>query len=164
MAEVDLSLMLVLLIGSFIPLVEYMIAVPVGVILMGEPVIPVVIVSIIGNSFGVVAIVLLGDKIRSLMVKRAKEKGEEKPNRRKEKTQKYLEKYGMPGVGILGSFLLSSHLSAATAVALGVPKGLAIFWTLVGVVIWAIVFGIVSVYASHWFEPFFGHQAGGRVV
>ncbi len=106
MAEVDLSLMLVLFIGSFIPLVEYMIAVPVGVILMGEPVVPVVIISIIGNSLGVVAIVLLGDKIRSRMVKRAKEKGEEKPNKRKEKTQKYLEKYGMPGVGILGSFFI----------------------------------------------------------
>ncbi|MFB4210558.1 small multi-drug export protein [Shouchella sp. JSM 1781072] len=159
MMDVDFSYMLVLFIGAIIPLVEYMLAVPVGVILMGEPVVPVVIVAIIGNTLGVIGIVLLGEKIRALILRRKKDTEENKPNRRKEKTQKYLEKYGMPGVGIIGSFLLSSHLSAATAVALGVPKGLAIFWTVIGVLIWATVFGIVSVYASHWFEPFLGPQA-----
>ncbi|WP_054703757.1 small multi-drug export protein [Bacillus sp. JCM 19041] len=158
MEGISMSLLIVVFIGAMIPLVEYLLAVPVGVILMDQPVIPVVIVAIVGNTIGVILLVLLGAKIRSWLVNRRKRQGlPEKENKRQERTKRYLEKYGMPGVGILGSFLLSSHLSAATAVALGVSKGYAIFWTVIGVVIWSIAFGIASVYASHWFEPLLGN-------
>lgn len=147
--------MLLLFIGAFIPLIEYMLAVPFGILLLGQPVIPVVIVSIIGNSLGVVAIVFLGSKIKQARQERKNQDDQPlKENKRKERTRRYLEKYGMPGVGILGSILLSSHLSAATAVALGVSKGKVIFWTVIGVIIWSIVLGVIAVYASHWFDPF----------
>ncbi|GAF14520.1 hypothetical protein JCM19046_3864 [Bacillus sp. JCM 19046] len=150
-------LMLLLLIGSFIPLIEYMITVPVGILLLGQPVVPVVIVSIIGNSLGVAAVVFLGSKVKQASQKRrGQENRPSKDNKRKERTRYFLNKYGMPGVGILGSILVSSHLSAATAVALGVSKGRVLFWTIAGVVIWSVILGIIAVYASHWFEPFFG--------
>ncbi len=85
-------LMLLLLIGSFIPLIEYMITVPVGILLLGQPVVPVVIVSIIGNSLGVAAVVFLGSKVKQARQKRrGQENRPSKDNKRKERTRYFFK-------------------------------------------------------------------------
>ncbi|MCM3547606.1 putative small multidrug efflux protein [Niallia circulans] len=155
--EADSLWLSLLFVASMIPFIEYTLAVPVGILFVNQPPVLTVLVSILGNSIGVVLLVLLSEKIRDWTLKRQNsQKSGRQSSKQQEKTKHFLEKYGMPGVGILAPILLSSHIGAVTAVALGVSRSYAILWTLIGVVLWAIIFGIICVYASHWLLPFFG--------
>lgn len=153
--EADSLWLSLLFVASMVPFIEYTLAVPVGILFVNQPPVLTVLVSILGNSLGVVLLVLLSEKIRTLKRQNSQKSGRQS-SKQIEKTKHFLGKYGMPGVGILAPILLSSHIGALTAVALGVSRSYAIFWTLIGVVLWAILFGVVCVYASHWLLPFFG--------
>lgn len=53
-----------------------------------------------------------------------------------------LDKYGVPGVCLLGPLVVASQITAPTLVALGAAKGRVYLWMGVSIVLWGVAFGL----------------------
>ncbi|CPU66820.1 Uncharacterised protein [Mycobacteroides abscessus] len=53
------------------------------------------------------------------------------------------DRYGVPGVSLLGPLLLPSHVTAAAMVGFGAPRARVFTWGVVAVAAWALVLGVV---------------------
>lgn len=53
-----------------------------------------------------------------------------------------LDKYGVPGVCLLGPLVVASQITAPTLVALGATKGRVYLWMGISILAWGILFGI----------------------
>jgi len=59
------------------------------------------------------------------------------------KFQRALDRYGVPGVSLLGPLLLPTQFTSTMLVAGGVNKARVLFWQAIAIVAWASVFGFV---------------------
>ena len=59
------------------------------------------------------------------------------------KFQRALDKYGVPGVSLLGPLLLPTHFTAVMLVGAGVPKGRVLLWQGVAIVAWTTVVTLI---------------------
>ena len=135
---------------SMIPFTEYLFSVPAAIIVFRLSPVVSTIVIIIGNILSVLIFVFLGDKIRQLYYKIRKQK-EEKP--RKEvnpKLRKYYERFGVPGLSTLGTFFVSSQLTAMAITTFESSRGKAVFWVNLSVIVFSIILAILSVFAEDW--------------
>jgi membrane protein YqaA with SNARE-associated domain len=91
--EADSLWLSLLFVASMIPFIEYTLAVPVGILFVNQPPVLTVLVSILGNSIGVVLLVLLSEKIRDWTLKRQNsQKSGRQSSKQQEKTKHFLEK------------------------------------------------------------------------
>ncbi|MFV0285465.1 MAG: hypothetical protein ACK5IM_03625, partial [Demequina sp.] len=70
----------------------------------------------------------------------------------RQKIAGYLERFGVPGVSLLGPLALPSQFTAPTMVALGASARSVYFWMGISIVAWGVLFG------------FFGNWAAGVLV
>lgn len=68
--------------------------------------------------------------------------GDAQPSRFRQKVATALEKYGVPGVCLLGPFVVASQLSGPALVALGAARGKVYLWMGISIIAWGIAFGI----------------------
>jgi len=170
--ELFLYLFLIFL-GGAIPLMEYMVVIPFGII-AGLPTIPVVIAAFLGNLLGVVLIILFVDKVKTLLRNRKERKqyifkknaaGEEQQDespeedqqtnkslsetrgerkrKREERAKQLWEKYGVAGLAFFGTLLLSSYISAIMACTFGGNRAYVTLWMAISLAVWSIATGIV---------------------
>ncbi|WP_152549697.1 hypothetical protein [Geomicrobium sp. JCM 19055] len=66
------------------------------------------------------------------------------------KFEHFYTKYGVAGLSLLGTFLLSSQLTATAIVSFEDSKGKATLWVSIAVVILAIVMMLLSIFAAEW--------------
>ena len=59
------------------------------------------------------------------------------------KFQRALEKYGVPGVSLLGPLLLPTQFTSTMLAAAGVRKARVLFWQAIAILAWSILFGVV---------------------
>ena len=57
------------------------------------------------------------------------------------KVARYVNRFGVPGVTLLGPMVLASQLTAPTLVALGADRRAVYLWAGVSIVVWGVVFG-----------------------
>lgn len=57
------------------------------------------------------------------------------------KVARYFNRYGVPGVALLGPMVLASQVTAPTLVALGADRRMVYLWAGVSILIWGIMFG-----------------------
>lgn len=98
--------------------------------------------AIAGNWISMYFFVTSAAKARGLVTK----EHEEAPQKRQKKVARLLNKYGVPGVSLLGQGFLPSQLSSAAMVSLGSEKKRVIFWQTISICIWGVVFAILGVY------------------
>lgn len=100
-------------------------------------------VAIIANVAIVTLIVLSFERIRAGIINRriAAGKTPKPTSEKQQKVRRALEKYGVPGVSLLGPFLLPTHFTAAALTSFGVAKGRVITWQAVAITLYAVVFG-----------------------
>lgn len=150
---------------GMIPYVEGEGSAALGIIAGINPVVAA-IAGATGNLVAVIAVVLLGSRIRgAVVIRRATrvdanapartlvgagatttgpsvtsvEDESAKPNRRSKGRQRlrtWMVRFGVPGTSILAPFVLPTHLTAAFFVASGVSKGWVILWQAVAIVLW----------------------------
>lgn len=65
-----------------------------------------------------------------------------KPSRFRAKVATALDKYGVPGVSLLGPFVVASQLSGPALVALGAARGKVYLWMGISIIVWGIAFGV----------------------
>lgn len=103
-------------------------------------------VAILGNVFIVALIVLLFERIRTAVISRRAARGRApvSSTKRAQKVRRAFERFGVPGVSLLGPFLLPTHFTAAALVSFGVGKGYVLLWQTVAITLYAGVFGALA--------------------
>lgn len=104
--------------------------------------------SIAGGLSGVFIAAFLGDKIRAFAAKYKKQK-EEKPNTGI--VYRIWNKYGIIGLGLLGTITVGAPVSIAVGVGFNAPLRKLITWCCVGVITRCIIFTIVGFHGAKLF-------------
>ena len=127
----------VLLAGA-IPYVEAEGAAVLGVVAGVNPVVAI-LAAVVGNAIALAVVVWLIGAARSGVTRgRAAEKS---PKR--QRMRQVFDRYGVPGVSLLGPLLLPSHVTAAAMVGFGAPRPRVFAWGVAAVTAWAVVLGVV---------------------
>ena len=152
---------LTVLVAAAVPWLEVLLVVPVG-ILAGLSPVAVVVVAAVGNVASLVPVVLGGDRLRAWWRAHrhrrsaAGPEGDDDANvaeagdgptrsGRSVRAQRVLDRYGLPGVALLGPLLTGIHVAALAALAAGAPKRPTLLWSTAGVVVWSVVTGVATV-------------------
>jgi len=163
----DLLQPLIVALAGAIPFIEGEGAASIGIIGGIHPVIAA-IAAIVGNFVCVAVLVLASSGARSAIVNRARA-GEptlatggtatdaavqtvktDRKAARRAKFQRAFERYGVPGVSLLGPLLLPTHFTATMLAASGVGKARVLFWQALAIIGWTTVVAVIvgsAVYA-----------------
>jgi uncharacterized membrane protein len=149
---------LIVALAGAVPFVEGEGAVTIGII-GGIPPVIAAVAAIAGNFLCVTALVLASSGARQAIVNRARAhqlvaagadgatvEVEPEPTRgsaRRAKFQRAFERYGLPGVSLLGPLLLPTHFTATMLAATGISKARILFWQFVAIVGWTTIFAII---------------------
>jgi len=152
---------LIVALAGAIPFIEGEGAATIGIIGGIHPVVAGV-AAVIGNFLCVAVLVLLSSGARQAVVTRHRSRvavksgggtavdtlPEEQTSTRSQKFQRAFERYGVPGVSLLGPLLLPTQFTATMLGAAGVGKARILIWQAVAIVLWttavaAIVSGAV---------------------
>lgn len=129
----------VLLIAA-IPFVESYFGSAVGV-LVGIPPVVAVLAAIVGNVLSMLVFVLTAHGVRA---KATQNRTEKALSPRREKLKARFDRYGVPGVSLLGQLFLPSQITSAAMVSFGASKNQVILWQVISIVIWGVVFGVLA--------------------
>ena len=150
---------LTVLVAAAVPWLEVLLVVPVGILAGLSPVV-VVVVAAVGNVASLVPVVLGGDRLRAWWRARRRARaastadgeGDAAPagaapegSGRSARAQRVLDRYGLPGVALLGPLLTGIHVAALAALAAGAPKRPTLLWSTAGVVAWSLITGVATV-------------------
>lgn len=124
---------------SAVPLIESYFGSVVGV-LIGLPAVVAIAAAIVGNVLSMIGFVYGADKIRQRKVDPKVE-----PTARQVRLRRLFDRWGVPGVSLLGQTMLPSQLTAAAMVGFGASRKLVVAWQMVGIAIWGVVFGLFGV-------------------
>ncbi|WEK62147.1 MAG: small multidrug efflux protein [Candidatus Microbacterium colombiense] len=162
----DLVQPLIVALAGAIPFIEGEGAAGIGIIGGIHPVIAAV-AAIIGNFVCVAILVLASSGARQAIVNRSRATQSVTAggaastvddivpdtghgSARKEKFQRAFERYGVPGVSLLGPLLLPTHFTATMLAAAGIGKARILFWQAVAIIGWTTVVTVIvgsAVYA-----------------
>ena len=120
-------------------------AIPAGFAFGLSPVI-IFLASLGGGLLGVFAAAYLGDKIKSFINKFRKNKAE-KPKKEPGFVLKIWEKYGVIGLGLLGTMSVGAPISIGIGVGFNVPTNKMVFWCSLGVLIRCAIFTTLGHYS-----------------
>lgn len=155
---------LIVALAGAIPFIEGEGAAAIGIIGGIHPVVAA-IAGMVGNFLCVAILVIAGAGARKAIVTRARDReavpaggstlGDapvetDRGATRRAKFQRAFERYGVPGVSLLGPLLLPTHFTATMLAASGVGKGRVLIWQAAAIVLWTtaitlIITGAVSV-------------------
>lgn len=124
-----------------VPMIEVMIVIPASVATGMHPV-PVGILAFAGNASTLALAVVAGDEAIGRLRRRPRPEGS--VSRRRERIRRIAYRWGLPGVAVLGPVTVGSHAAALAAVALRMPRGRVLAWSVAGVAAWSVVFVILS--------------------
>lgn len=114
--------------------IELWAAIPAGLALRLHPM-AVGITAAIGAMVGALVVVLLGERVRTWLVRR---RGGKEGKERHRLIYRIWHRYGVIGLGLLAPLLTGATLGAALGLTLGVPAGRLLFWISLGIVLWSI--------------------------
>ncbi|WP_369369828.1 small multidrug efflux protein [Promicromonospora sp. Populi] len=130
----------------------------------GVPPVVAAIAAIAGNFLCVAVLVLLSSGARNAVVTRHRAKvyardgvgsgsaveaapveapAETRGSARRAKFQHAYERYGVPGVSLLGPLLLPTHFTATMLAASGIGKARILFWQLIAIVGWTTITAVI---------------------
>ncbi|MHA6259415.1 small multi-drug export protein [Sporosarcina sp. CAU 1771] len=133
---------LLVFLGGAIPWLEIALVIPLGIVSGLSP-FWVIIAAFTGNLFTVLLVILGFQRVKEWREKRKKAK-DQSESKRTERGKRIWNKYGMPGLALLGPILIGTHIAAFIALALGASKKNTTFWLTISILIWSIVFGVAT--------------------
>lgn len=125
---------------SAIPFVESYFGSAIGVIIGLNPVVAVALASI-GNALSMVLFVLAAHKVRA---KATAKNGPKELTAKQQKLRERLDRYGVPGVSLLGQLLLPTQITATILVSFGIKKNTVIVWQIISIALWGIIFATLA--------------------
>lgn len=128
----------VMLAGA-IPFVESYAGSVVGILAGLSPVVAVV-AAVVGNVISMLIFVLTTSQVRTAAV--ARRGRPESP--RRAKLRERFDRFGVPGVSLLGQTVLPSQITAAAMVSFGASRNAVIGWQVVSIILWGVAFGVLA--------------------
>lgn len=122
-----------------VPFVESYFGSVVGV-LVGLPPVVAIAAAVAGNVVSMIGFVYGADKVRQ-----RKLDPDAEPSARQVRLRRLFDRWGVPGVSLLGQTMLPSQLTAAAMVGFGASRTLVVGWQIAGITIWGVVFGLFGV-------------------
>lgn len=127
----------VALVGA-IPFVESYFGAVIGVAAgLGTPV--AILAAVIGNIVSMLAFVMSAGAVRDRVV----DAGREEPARRK-RLRTAFDRWGVPGVSLLGQSILPSQITATAMVSFGASRRAVIIWQSISITLWGVAFGLLA--------------------
>lgn len=125
---------------SAIPFVESYFGSVIGV-LAGVPVVVAIVAAVIGNVLSMLVVVLGAHGVRARVVDDTRRDAE---SPRRQRLRRAFDRYGVPGVSLLGQMILPSQITSAAMVSFGASKQQVILWQVVSIIIWGVAFGLIA--------------------
>lgn len=123
---------------SAIPFVESYFGSVIGILAGLHPAVAIP-AAIVGNIVSMVLVVSLAGRGRDLITRDA---AQESP--RRARFRRAFDRWGVPGVSLLGQTMLPSQITSAMMVGLGADRRAVILWQCVSIVLWGVVFGLLA--------------------
>lgn len=123
---------------SAIPFVESYFGSAIGVV-AGMPLWLAVPAAVVGNWISMFVLVLLAAKTRGRFAKPYSEK-----SKKRERFERLFNRWGVPGVSLIGQTVLPSQITSAAMVGAGASPRHVILWQSISIVIWGLVFGSLA--------------------
>ncbi|UNK70562.1 hypothetical protein [Microbacterium sp. H1-D42] len=132
------------MLAAAIPFIESYFGTLIG-ILAGVPTPLAVAAAIVGNVASMLAFVFVASKARQKVLAR-RAGGEEipEPSPRREKVKRMFDRFGVPGVSLLGQTVLPSQITSGMMVSFGASRNAVIFWQVISIIVWAIIFAMIG--------------------
>lgn len=130
---------------SAIPFVESFFGAFIGII-AGMPLWAALGAAVVGNMLSLALVVYGAHFIRTAVLKRQKPKEvSDGQRKRREKAKRLFDKFGVPGVSLLGPLALPSQITAPLMVSFGANRHLVMIWMFVSVVVWGTGFALLGI-------------------
>ena len=132
--------------AGMVPFVENYGAVVIGTV-AGIPVWAAVIMAILGNLALIVLITLISGRTRDAVLARRSGSTPETAvlSSRQQRVRQLFDRYGIPGVTLLGMLFVPTHLIAATLVSFGCSRTGVIVWQAIAITGYAGITGAIMV-------------------
>ena len=144
----------VVFLAAATPWLEVLFVVPAAII-AGLPAPTVVVVAAAGNVATLVPLVFGLERMRAWWRRRRgapDAPGAGSP--RGERARRVFDRYGLPGLAVLGPLVTGVHVAALAAIAVGAPRRATAVWLSGGVAVWAVLTGALTVFGVELlFEP-----------
>ena len=131
---------------SAIPFVESYFGSAIGVAIGMHPVIAIA-AAVAGNVISMLAFVLSAHSTRQKVRSVRSSKNDaplDEPAPRRQRLKAAFDRFGVPGVSLIGQTLLPSQLTSAAMVGFGASKNAVIFWQIISIILWGAVFGTLA--------------------
>ncbi|PSL35209.1 putative small multi-drug export protein [Planomicrobium soli] len=128
--------------GAAIPWLEIALVIPLGIVAGLSP-FWVILVAFIGNMVTVLALIVGFDRFKIWYTKRQEAKGKT-TDKKSERAKRIWNKYGLPGLALLGPILIGTHIAAFIGMTLGATKKNTTIWLTVSIALWSLAFGILT--------------------
>ncbi|GAA1201937.1 hypothetical protein [Brevibacterium paucivorans] len=124
---------------SAIPFIESYLGSAIGIMAGVNPVVAI-ISAIIGNTASMLLLVFGAHKLR----KRVSKNDESSMGPKKAKLKKLFDKWGVPGVSLLGQTVLPSQITSMTMVSFGASRNAVAGWQCASIVLWGVLCGSLA--------------------
>lgn len=128
--------------GAAIPWFEIALVIPLGIIWGLSP-FWVMVVAFIGNMLTVLALIIGFDRFQIWYNKRQEAKGK-MTSKKSERAKNVWNRYGLPGLAMLGPILIGTHIAAFIGMTLGATKRNTTIWLTISIAAWTLAFGILT--------------------
>ncbi len=129
----------VVMLAGAIPFVESYFAGPLGIVAGMVPALAIA-AAIVGNVISMVIVVLLAGRVRTAS---GADQKELTPRRQRFKDR--FDRWGVPGVSLLGQTLLPSQITSGLMVGFGASRQQVIIWQIVSIILWGLAFGLLAI-------------------
>ena len=116
-------------------------AIPAGLALKLHPV-ATAITAAIGAIFSAMLVVLLGDHVKSYLMRHHRRKDKKIEHSR---IYRIWQLYGIIGLGLSAPLLTGAPLGTALGLALGTEPRRLLFWISIGIILWSMILTIIGV-------------------
>ena len=144
----------VVFLAAATPWLEVLFVVPAAII-AGLPAPTVVVVAAAGNVATLVPLVFGLERMRAWWRRRrGTPAAPGEGSARGERARRVFDRYGLPGLAVLGPLVTGVHVAALAAIAVGAPRRATAVWLSGGVAVWAVLTGALTVFGVELlFEP-----------
>ena len=134
-----------LILISAIPFIESYGGGFIGVI-TGMPVWAAIISAVIGNALSVAMVVYGAHWVRTQVIRRRQPKElSDRQLKRRQKAKRLFDKFGVPGVSLLGPLALPSQFTAPLMASFGANRHLIMLWMVVSIIVWGVGFVLLGI-------------------
>jgi len=130
---------------SAIPFVESYFGAPIGILAGLHPVIAVA-AAVVGNMLSLILVVYVAHWVRTAILHKRPQQMDPEKSTKREKVRRIFDRFGVPGVSLLGPLALPSQFTAPLMVSFGASRHAVMFWMLISVIVWGVGFGLLAMW------------------